>query len=112
MGRSLYVGNLPYSVTDNELCDLFVNEGLPVASTRVVRDRETGLSKGFGFVDLVEESDFEVALQKMDRKDIGGRSLRVSEAVQKDRPRAPRVDDRGGARGFDRPEPNGNRARY
>jgi len=84
--KSLYVGNLSYDVTEQELRDLFQAWG-PVAQTRLIADR------GFGFVDVPEEKAAE-AIQAMNGKEHKGRTLMVNEA----RPR----DDRGGGRGGDR----------
>ncbi len=72
----LYVGNLPWSTTDSELEALFSPFG-PVDSARVITDRETGRSRGFGFVEM---RDGQKAMAELNGKDMGGRALRVNEA--------------------------------
>lgn len=78
----IYVGNLPWSTTDQELEELFSSFGT-VQSARVITDRETGRSRGFGFVEL--ESGAERAISELDGRDHGGRPLRVNEAQEKPR---------------------------
>lgn len=80
----LYVGNLPYSVRDEELNAAFSAHG-EVISAVVIMDRETGRSKGFGFVEM-SDADGKAALEALNEQDLGGRAIRVSEA----RPKAPR----------------------
>ncbi len=87
MAKKLYVGNLSFSVTDDELQQAFASFGT-ISSARVVMDRMTGRSKGFGFVELEDDSAADDAVSKMDGQTIGGRPVRVSEAKpQEDRPR-------------------------
>lgn len=81
--KKLYVGNLPWSVDDGELEALFSAMGT-VHSARVVSDRETGRSRGFGFVELDDDSARR-AIEELNGKDFGGRQLRVNEAVDKRR---------------------------
>ena len=82
----MYVGNLPYSVDDAELESMFEEHG-PVLSAKVVMDRETGRSRGFGFVEM-ESDDARKAIDALDGADMGGRPLRVNEArPREDRPR-------------------------
>lgn len=81
MKTTLYVGNLPWSTTDNDLYDLFESAG-GVENVRVVTDRDTGRSKGFGFVEMMSEDDATNAIQKLDGTDFCGRQLRVNRAVQ------------------------------
>lgn len=82
----LYVGNLPYSTTDAELHDMFSELG-QVSSAKVVMDRETGRSRGFGFVEMDDDAGRE-AIEKMNGADAGGRALVVNEArPREDRPR-------------------------
>ncbi len=81
--KKLYVGNLPWSVDDSELESLFSAMG-DVISARVITDRETGRSRGFGFVEM-EDSGASKALEEMNGKDIGGRPLRVNEANERSR---------------------------
>jgi len=80
----LYVGNLPYSVRDEELNAAFSAHG-EVISTVVIMDRETGRSKGFGFVEMSDQ-DAKKAMDALNEQDLDGRAIRVSEA----RPKAPR----------------------
>ncbi|MDZ7814667.1 MAG: RNA-binding protein [Planctomycetota bacterium] len=88
--KKLYVGNLPYTTSETELREMFENFGT-VHSVNVITDRETGRSKGFGFVELDDEQA-DAAREELNGSDFGGRSLRVDEA----RPRQPRRerDDR------------------
>jgi len=87
MGNKLYVGNLPYSTTADELEQAFTAVGA-VVDVAVITDRETGRSKGFGFVEMETEALAQAAIEALDGKELGGRTLRVAEA----RPRAPRSD--------------------
>lgn len=89
--RTLYVGNLPYDITENELFDLFTPAGV-VEHVRIVRDRETNRSKGFGFVEMIDERDAEGAIAKLNETDCKGRLLRVSYAVR-DSAREPRSEE-------------------
>ena len=87
MSKKLYVGNLSFSVTDEELQQAFASFGT-VASARIVMDRMSGRSKGFGFVEFEDDGAANDAISKMDGQTIGGRPVRVSEAKpQEDRPR-------------------------
>ena len=80
--KKLYVGNLPWSTTEADLRDLFSTFG-EVQSAAVITDRETGRSRGFGFVEL--ESGAEKAISELDGRDFGGRNIRVNEAQEKRR---------------------------
>ena len=84
MGKNIYVGNLPYTSTDDELREIFEQYG-SVRSARVIMDRETGRSRGFGFVEM-EDDAADAAIEALNGADMGGRALRVNEA----RPREPR----------------------
>jgi cold-inducible RNA-binding protein len=75
----LYVGNLSYSATENELRELFGNHG-QVTSVAVITDRETGRAKGFGFVEFASDEEGKAAIAALDGKEVGGRSLKVNEA--------------------------------
>jgi len=87
MGKKLYVGNLPYSVDDESLHSQFSQFG-SVDSARVITDRETGRSKGFGFVEMPNDNEADTAIEKLNGQDMGGRAINVSEArPQGDRPR-------------------------
>ena len=84
MSKSIYVGNLPWSATEEQVQDLFAEYG-NVLSVKLVSDRETGRARGFGFVEM-EDSDADAAIEALDNVSFGGRTLRVNEA----KPRAPR----------------------
>lgn len=77
----LYVGNLPYNISDDQLNDMFLKFGTP-DSARVITDRDTGQSKGFGFVEFRNDEQARAALS-LDGTDFGGRSLKVNEARPK-----------------------------
>jgi len=79
--KKIYVGNLPWATTDADLKELFATYG-EVASASVITDRETGRSRGFGFVEIHEDG-FQKAIQELDGRDYGGRPLRVNEALEK-----------------------------
>lgn len=79
MSQKLYVGNLPYNMTSEALEDLFSEAGL-VSKARVVTDRDTGRSKGFGFVEMDNAKLGEDAIARFNDKNIGGRALKVSAA--------------------------------
>ena len=82
----IYVGNLPYSITEDELNDLFAAHGT-VSSTKIIVDRDTGRSKGFGFVVMPEASEANAAIEALNGDETCGRALRVNEARPKaDRP--------------------------
>ncbi|WP_417285259.1 RNA recognition motif domain-containing protein [Comamonas sp.] len=98
MGNKLYVGNLPYGVRDNDLEQAFGQFGA-VTSARVMMERETGRSKGFGFVEMASESEALAAIQGMNGQPLGGRSLVVNEARPME-PRAPRPGGFGGGGGY------------
>src|SRR2546428_6820804 len=91
----LYVGNLSFDVTDSGLQELFSSKGFQVASARVIRDNESGRSRGFGFVELGPGEDMARVIAEVNGLTLEGRALQVNEA----RPQAPR----GGGRG----EPHG-----
>ena len=93
MGRKLYVGNLPYSATEQVLADSFAECG-KVDSVRIITDRETGRSKGFGFVEMGTDEEATSAITKFNGAMWEGRAMTVSEA----KPMAPR--EGGGGRGF------------
>ncbi|HGJ65401.1 TPA: RNA-binding protein [bacterium] len=103
MAKKLYVGNLSFDTTDQELESIFSEHG-NVTSASVVTDRYTGKSRGFGFVEFVNETDAKKAKDAVDGKEFGGRSLRVDEAKD---PRESRGGDRSRSYSSDR-----NRSRY
>jgi RNA recognition motif-containing protein len=82
MGKKLYVGNLPYSVTDEVLEQLFSAHGT-VQSAQVIMDRDTGRSKGFGFVEMGSDAEAQAAITAVDQKEVDGRRLTVNEARPK-----------------------------
>ena len=86
----IYVGNLPYTTNDDELRELFEAYGA-VSSARVIMDKVTGRSRGFGFVEMPESEEAQAAIAGTNEKDMGGRPLRVNESQPK-----PRRDSRGG----------------
>lgn len=90
MGKKLYVGNLSYSVNSSELEQLFGSYGT-VESAQVITDRDTGHSKGFGFVEMSNDAEAQAAIQGLNGQEHSGRALTVNEA----KPR----EDRGGGRG-------------
>jgi RNA recognition motif-containing protein len=84
VGKRLYVGNLPYSATDESLREVFEQHGA-TASVAVIVDRETGRSRGFGFVEFETDASAEAAREALDGKEMDGRPLRVNEAHEKNR---------------------------
>ncbi len=94
MGKKLYVGNLSFNVSDNELRDLFGPFG-GVDSAQVITDRDTGRSKGFGFVEMSSSGEAEAAIAALDGKEHDGRALKVNEA----RPKENRSGGYGGGGG-------------
>ncbi len=103
MGKKLYVGNLPYSVNDQSLFDAFTECGT-VESAKVITDRDTGRSKGFGFVEMSADDEASSAIDKFNGQDFQGRKITVNEA----KPMPPRDNNRSSGGGFDR-ENRGNR---
>lgn len=85
----IYVGNLSYDANDGDLQELFAQYGT-VNSARVITDKYSGRSKGFGFVEMPDGSEAETAISNLNEQDLMGRPLRVNEA----RPRKPRDDRR------------------
>jgi len=80
----LYVGNLPFSTTNQDLSDIFGEIG-PVESSNVIEDRETGRSRGFGFVEMANKEDGERAIAELNGKEFNGRELKVNEAKPQER---------------------------
>lgn len=101
MGKKLYVGNLPYSVSSSDLEQMFSQFGA-VQSAQVIEDRETGRSKGFGFVEMGSDKDAQAAITGLNGQDHGGRPLTVNEAK-------PREDRGGGGGGYGRGGGGGGR---
>ena len=98
MGNKLYVGNLPYSFRDNDLEQAFGQFGA-VQSAKVMMERDSGRSKGFGFVEMSSDAEAQSAIQGMNGQSFGGRGLVVNEARPME-PRAPREGGYGGGRGY------------
>src|SRR5262245_29808432 len=96
MGKKLYVGNLSYGVTDSDLSAMFEAHGT-VQSAQVIMDRDTGRSKGFGFVEMGSDQEAQAAIAALNGKDSGGRSLTVNEARPKTE--GSRSGSRGGSGG-------------
>jgi RNA recognition motif-containing protein len=92
MNKKLYVGGLPYSVTDEQLSELFESHGT-VESAKVITDRYTDRSRGFGFVEMSTQEEAEQAIQALNGSELGGRSLTVN--ISKPREERPRS---GGSR--------------
>jgi RNA recognition motif-containing protein len=84
MNNKLYVGGLPYSTTENQLQELFATHG-SVQSARIITDKLTGRSKGFGFVEMASASEAQEAIRALDGKDFDGRNLTVNEARPQER---------------------------
>jgi RNA recognition motif-containing protein len=84
VGMNIYVGNLSYSLSEQELRDAFAAHG-DVSSVKILTDRETGRSRGFGFVEMPNQSEGETAIAQLNGKDLGGRALRVNEARPRER---------------------------
>ena len=95
MGNKLYVGNLPYSFRDDDLLQAFSAHG-SVSSAKVMMERDTGRSKGFGFVEMGSDAEAQTAVNAMNGQQYGGRGLVVNEA----RPMEPRAPRSGGGGGY------------
>ncbi len=95
MGNKLYVGNLPYSFRDDDLLQAFSQHGT-VSSAKVMMERDTGRSKGFGFVEMGSDAEAQTAINAMNGQQFGGRGLVVNEA----RPMEPRPPRSGGGGGY------------
>ena len=93
MRKKLYVGNLPFTATEDSLIDSFSAFGT-VESANLIMDRDTNRSKGFGFVEMSSSEEADKAIAELNGKEMNGRALTVSEA----RPQVPRSQDFGGAR--------------
>lgn len=94
MGKKIYVGNIPFTITEANLTDWFSPYG-QVESARLITDRDSGRSKGFGFVEMSSDEEAERAIAEMNGKEMEGRALTVNEA----RPQAPRTGGFGGGGG-------------
>ena len=87
---NIYIGNLPYSISEDELRNLFAAHG-EVTSANIIMDRDSGRSKGFGFIEMPDNAQGEAAINAINQTDVQGRSVRVNEA-------RPRNDNRDGGR--------------
>lgn len=96
--KKLYIGNCEYSVDDNSLQEFVESQGLQVSSAKIITDRATGRSRGFGFVELDESTDLNDAIETLNGKELNGRPLNVSEA----RESKPRQRSGGGGYGGNR----------
>ena len=94
MGRKLYVGNLPFSATEEEITQKFSACGT-VESAKLITDRDTGRSKGFGFVEMGSDAEAQAAIDKLNGQDFGGRPMTVNEA----RPQQKKRNGPGGGGG-------------
>ena len=95
MGRKLYVGNLPFSCTEEDITAKFAACGT-VESAKLITDRDTGRSKGFGFVEMSSDSEAQAAIDKLNGQDFGGRPMTVNEA----RPQQKKRNGPGGGGGY------------
>ena len=100
MGRKLYVGNLPYSIGEGELQELFSKAG-NVETVRVMRDMATGRARGFAFIEMGSDEDAQKAITQLNNYQLGGRNLTVNEA----RPKPQSSGGYGGGGGSRRREP-------
>jgi RNA recognition motif-containing protein len=98
MSKKLYVGNLPFSATEDELRELFARHG-SVDSVKVVMDRESGRPRGFAFVEMSEPSGASDAIRALDGTQLGGRDIKVNEAQDKPRTSGGGMGGRGGGGG-------------
>ena len=94
MSKRIYVGGLPFSTTEAEMNTLLSAHG-QVTSAKLITDRETGQSRGFGFVEMANDAEAVAAIEKLNGTDFGGRKLTINEA----RPMEPRTGGNGGGRG-------------
>ncbi|MEO8605706.1 MAG: RNA-binding protein [bacterium] len=92
MGRKLYIGNLSFTATEDELREYFAQAGTP-ESVAIIKDRMTGKSRGFGFVEMSTDGEASQAIEQLDGKDFKGRPLKINEARSRD------ADSGGGGRG-------------
>jgi len=107
VGKKLYVGNLSYNVTSSSLEEMFSQYGT-VRSAEVIQDRDTGRSKGFGFVEMADDNAAREAIAGLNAKEYDGRPLTVNEA----KPREPRSGGGGGGYGGGRGGGGGSRGGY
>ncbi len=100
MAKKLFVGGLPYGINDSKLEEMFAEIGT-VASATVITDRDSGQSKGFGFVEMENDKEADEAIKKLNETEMEGRRITVNVARPKEeRPRRPGFNDRRGSRRF------------
>ena len=100
MGKKLYVGNLPYAATEQALSEAFAQCGT-VESVKIITDRETGRSRGFGFVEMPDKAEAQSAIQNLNGKELRGQQMNVNEARPRpDRGKGGRPGGQGKGRGF------------
>jgi RNA recognition motif-containing protein len=92
---NIYVGNLDFNLNEDELQQIFAEYG-EVVSVKIVKDRETGRAKGFGFVEMADDSDAKTAIEELEGAEVKGRNIRVNEA--RPRPERPSHGGYGGGR--------------
>ena len=107
MAKKLYVGNLSYATSDSDLQQMFEQFGT-VQSAQIIMDRDSGRSKGFGFVEMGNDQEAQAAIAGLNGKEVGGRSLTVNEA----RPREDRGGGGGGRGGYGGGRGGGGRGGY
>lgn len=98
MGTKLYVGNLPFSITEQELRDAFASYG-DVADAKIISDKFSGRSRGFGFVEMASEDQAKSAIEKLNDTELSGRKIIVNEAKPENKDRGPRSFGGGGGGG-------------
>lgn len=108
MAKKLYVGNLSYQTTEDQLHGMFAEIG-PVESVSLITDRQTGQSKGFAFVEMQDTADAQKAIERMNNREVDGRALTVNEA-QPPKPREFGSDNRSRGRDNNRSQGRDNRA--
>jgi len=108
---NIYVGNLPYSATEEQLRTMFGQYG-EVTSASIIKDRDTGRSKGFGFVEMSDDSSAEEAIQALNESDMNGRNIKVNQARPKEKRERSDRGDRGGYRGGDRGDRGDRYSKY
>jgi RNA recognition motif-containing protein len=98
--KKLFVGSLPFSITDDSLLQLFTEKGYSPISARIITDRETGQSRGFGFVELASDTDAMRAIEELNGLSVSGRALQVNEARPQEGGGGGARRPGGGGRGF------------
>jgi RNA recognition motif-containing protein len=97
--KKIYIGNLEFGITEDELKKVIEEKGITVKEVKIITDKFSGRSKGFGFAEFETEEQAQQAIDALNGHEINGRALRVSKA-QKMQPRAPRRDNFGGQGGY------------